>query len=340
MAREKVSARLDPNRAPFEAMRRAFYAQLWDHAAEAIGARVERLEDEYLRVRRGERATFVRRSFVMLDSRLALDIAGHKPLSLRLLAEVGAPGPRHLAFDVADWRRAEGFRRELGRPAVVKPAVGSSAGRGITTGVSSPRALRRAVVRAAAYDRKLLVEEQIPGDSFRLFYLDGDLLDAVRRGPCTVIGDGRRTIDELVKAETKARLTARPFTSMHPLGVDLELRTCLREEGLGLRDVPGAGEPVRVKRVVNQNASRDNHSIRDEVHPDTVAVGARAARALGVRLAGVDLLTTDVSRPLSETGGVVSEVNTTPALHHHYLVANPERAAPVASLLLDRLLSD
>ena len=67
---------------------------------------------------------------------------------------------------------------------------GSSAGSGITTGISDERALRRGILRAAAYDRRLLIEEQIPGDSFRLVFLDGELVDAIRRGPCHVIGDG------------------------------------------------------------------------------------------------------------------------------------------------------
>jgi cyanophycin synthetase len=95
---------------------------------------------------------------------------------------------------------------------------------------------------------------------------------------------------------------------------------------------------VDVKRVVNQNASRDNESIVGTPHPSTVELGRRIVTSLGLELASVDLLTTHVSRPLAETGGVVNEVNTTPGLHHHYLVANPGRAPArdVLELLLER----
>jgi D-alanine-D-alanine ligase-like ATP-grasp enzyme len=61
-------------------------------------------------------------------------------------------------------------------------------------------------------------------------------------------------------------------------------------------------------------------------------------RNLGIQLAGVDVMTTDIAAPLEATGGVIGEVNTMPALHHHYLVREPRRGAPVASLILRSLL--
>jgi hypothetical protein len=63
-------------------------------------------------------------------------------------------------------------------------------------------------------------------------------------------------------------------------------------------------------------------------------------RAVGLRLAGVDVVTTDIGRPLVETGGVVTEVNGGPGLHHHYLVADRADATPVAVPVLEKLLGE
>ena len=63
-----------------------------------------------------------------------------------------------------------------------------------------------------------------------------------------------------------------------------------------------------------------------------------AAACVGLRLAGVDLVTPSLEGSLAETGGVVLEVNCTPGLHHHYLVAEPDRATRVAVPILRRLL--
>ena len=58
-----------------------------------------------------------------------------------------------------------------------------------------------------------------------------------------------------------------------------------------------------------------------------------------MHLAGVDVITPDPSRPLVESGGVINEVNGTPGLHHHYLVADPVAATRVAIPVLERLLN-
>jgi cyanophycin synthetase len=74
------------------------------------------------------------------------------------------------------------------------------------------------------------------------------------------------------------------------------------------------------------------------IAPAVLADAARAASVVGLRLAGVDLITPDAGRPLAETGGAVIEVNADPGLHHHYQVADPETATPVAVRMLERLL--
>jgi cyanophycin synthetase len=164
------------------------------------------------------------------------------------------------------------------------------------------------------------------------------LIDAVRRTSPAVTGDGRSSIRALVAAENVRRCAAQEPLALHPLVVDLEMTQYLRAQGRRLRDVPGAGERVVVKRVVNQNRADENEPVTDRVHATILELGSRIVRSLGIQLAGVDVMTTDISRPLEETGGVIGEVNTMPALHHHYLVRGNRRGAPVASLILRSLL--
>ena len=339
----RASGVLQRDRGPFQALRARFYRELWARASQRVGARANDLGDGLLRLQRSDRWTVVRGSSVALDSQVVLRLAGHKAISLRLFEEAGLPVPRHTTFDLPRLEVAYAFLREIGGPVVVKPAAAGSAGRGVTTGVRTEGQLRRAALRAAAGGRELLVEQQVEGASHRLLYLNGELIDAVRRDPPTVLGDGRSTVRELVRAETNRRLKG-PIVSMHPLRVDAELRRHLALRGLGLRSVVAAGERLAVKRVVNQNAARENVRVLGEVHEDVVRAGREAARALGVALAGVDVLTPDAQRPLAEAGGVVGEVNTTPALHHHVLTADQAGAeAPdvgVPARILEHLLGE
>jgi len=337
-ARAKLGEYAGARSSAFERLRTHFYRALWHDTAAALGATVHDLGDEYLRIVQGSAATIVNRSDVMLDSRLALKVAGHKPLCYRLFAEIGVPVAPHLVFDLSALDEAWKWVQARGTEVVVKPARDGSVGRGVTTGIRTKKELQAASLRAAANGPRLMVEQCHRGESFRLLYLDGRLLDAVHRGPPTVVGDGRSPLKKLVQAENAGRL-AGEISALHPLRVDLEMKNYLRLAGRHLGQVPAAGEVVALKRVVNQNARRDNRSVVGSVHADTIALGSRLVGALGLELAGIDVLTSDISHPLAETGGVVNEVNSTPGLHHHYLLSNLDPSRAVARDVLQYVLA-
>lgn len=119
---------------------------------------------------------------------------------------------------------------------------------------------------------------------------------------------------------------------------DGELRHTLAEQGMSFRTVPREGELVRLKRDVSYNRAEDNQSAAERLCAAIVVAGARAADAVGVRLAGVDIICADPQVPLEESGGVVIEVNTTPGLYYHYM----KRPCPtdVAQMILKRFATD
>src|SRR5439155_20911874 len=88
----------------------------------------------------------------------------------------------------------------------------------------------------------------------------------------------------------------------------------------------------------NDNRIEDTETIREGLAPALVDASRRAASAVGLRVAGVDVITPDASKPLEEAGGVVAEVNGTPGIHHHYHVADAANATPVAVPILERVL--
>ncbi len=61
-----------------------------------------------------------------------------------------------------------------------------------------------------------------------------------------------------------------------------------------------AGERVTIKRVTNESCSSDNETVRFGVCEELVAQAGQAVAALGLRLAGVDAITPDPARPLTE----------------------------------------
>jgi len=315
----------------------ALFERLWGDAAARLGATMRPLGQGFLEIRRGDAVTRLRRNAVMLD-----DIVTYlldKEIGQGLLAEAGLPVPEHLVLGRADAGQVERLLGLSEAGGVVKPAEGFS-GRGVTCGVRTRQELRLAARRARGYADRVLVERMVPGASHRVLLLDGELLDVIVRHPPRVVGDGRSTIAQLIAAENRARVAAGGREGTARLELDLDLVLTLRRTGRALGTVPAADEVVAVKTAVAGNGRRDNERVREPLHPDVLRDCVRAAELLGVRLAGVDLITSDLTRPLAETGGAINEVNTTPSLLHHANVADGRDAPDLAGRILRRLLEN
>jgi D-alanine-D-alanine ligase-like ATP-grasp enzyme len=220
----------------------------------------------------------------------------------------------------------------------VKPAGGTGGGRGVTTGIQTVSHLARASAAAAVYADELLIEEQIAGDNYRLLYLDGKMIDSFIRRLPRVVADGKSSVAALVQQVNEERLRNKSGVSQVLLSVDLDMRRTLAGQGLSLRSVPEKGRVVTLKTVVNENSGADNTTATDMLCRSIVEDGERAVRALCVRFAGIDIVTTDPSVPLAQSGGVILEVNGTPNLYYHY--KKDDGSFPVAVHLLRRLLPE
>jgi cyanophycin synthetase len=330
IANERRLRRLDDDPDP--------YVRIWSDAARELGAEVKVLPDGFVEISTARAWTRVWANLVMLDDAVTLRFALQKGLVNDLLRADGLPVPEGLEFDASDLRAALAFLQSGPVPCVVKPA-GSSGGYGVTSGVSNEAQLMRARLRAARTDRRLMIERQIPGDAYRFLILDGELLDVVRRHPPRVTGDGRSTIEQLITAENRRRIAQRHEAALWPLKVDLDCVLTLEQAGLSLSTVPPAGVTVPVKRVVSQSMMRDNETVREGVAEELVAEAVRAAQLVGLRLAGVDLITPDPGESMAGAGGAILEVNGPPGLNYHYDVADPGNATRVAVPILRKLLS-
>lgn len=314
----------------------AFYRQAWREAAAALGGAYTPLGGEIAEIEVDGFRTRVMENTCEIDGPVTLAVLADKPLTYRVLAGQGIPVPRHVTFSACGIESAAKFLAESERDCVVKPASGTGGGRGVTTGVRTGLHLWRAAAAASVYGDELLIEEQVAGDNYRLLYLDGEMVDAfVRRLP-VVTGDGRSTIRRLLRRANDDRLRQGFGASQVLLTADMDMRRTLARQGLSFGSVPAAGREVALKTVVNENLGSDNAAASDVLCPAIIEQGALAVRALGVRLAGVDIITPDPSVPLAAAGGVMLEVNAPPNFYYHYHKSGGR--FPVALHVLRRLI--
>jgi cyanophycin synthetase len=316
--------------------RSRFYTELWRDAASKCGASIEALGDEILEIRLGHDYTRVQQNTTAIDQAIAVAVSKSKPLVHRILAKKRLRTPTYCEFTLDEIAKAASFVENTARGCVVKPANGGG-GQGVTTGVIGKLDLVRAAAHAAVYSPDLMVEQQVPGDVYRLLYFDGLLIDAVLRRPPTLISDGKSTIRELIRLENETRLEAGPNLAHALIVIDTDMRSTLAKQGFTLSSVPAKGVVMTLKTVINDNSQRDNFAAKHLLCKSIIEDGAVAAEAVGVRLAGIDVITPDPGVPLAESGGVILEVNTTPSYHHHYY--KRDGGYPVAAHLLPYLLA-
>lgn len=348
LVRSALRAKLSSSARAVRARRDAFHRDLWlaaaqrlDLPARATGGSEVTVELAPDRSGFGARQFSISRAGSTIEDADALERAGDKVLMARRLAAHGIPVPEHVVVSLDRLADAHRFLDRVGT-VVVKPARDTSAGRGVTTSVRDAAALRDAAVAAAAAAARagrtsrsgslparlrakyrevaevpLLVERQVPGANYRLLYLDGELVDAVRRAVPTVVGDGASTVRGLVLRCAAERGADPVERGGDVVTIDEDMRLTLAQQGLALDSVPDAGDVVVLKTAVNEGAIADQAPARDALCSDVIEQGARAARLVGGRLVGVDVITPDPAQPLNAVGGCVLEVNTTPGLAYH-----------------------
>ncbi|MCA1938145.1 MAG: acetate--CoA ligase family protein, partial [Dechloromonas sp.] len=230
-------------------------------------------------------------------SAIAETISRDKDLTKDLISSVGVPVPEGREVDSAD--DAVDAAEDIGYPVVVKPTDGNH-GRGVFIDLVTPEAVRKAYPIAAEEGSGVLVERSIQGIEHRLLIVGGKLVAANRSDLITVSGDGKSTVQQLIDSQINTD-PRRGETELHPLSIiriDTAAKIELERQGLTGDSVPAAGREVLIQR--NANHAFD---CTDDVHPETAAVAALAARVVGLDIAGIDLVCQDVSKPLAEQGG-------------------------------------
>ncbi len=323
-------------------LRQKFFKELWPKTAADIGASIKELGNGFYQVEKEGKSTFVKQSGLNLDPSVSLLLADDKAVGHHLLTPLieGYKPPPFIEFNLNNLGSVLHFLRAKSNPIVIKPASGTGAGMGITTGITTKSQLFWALVKAKAYSSEFLAEEQVSKNSYRLLFFNKKLIHVVRRDPPVIIGDGNHSILRLVELENEKRLKGNPITSLNPLEIDLEAKLYLESQNLYPGSVPAKGERIILKRVVNQNSATENHIEQGAPHPSIIKLGEQIADILQIKLFGLDLLATNLQQDLKESGAITTDINAGPGLHHHYLVANPDPDYSVAAILLQGTLDN
>ncbi len=267
-------------------------------------------------------------------SSIALELACDKEDTKFLLEQAEVPVPK------GDIVRTEVGLKEaverIGYPLVVKPVDGNH-GRGITANIKDWDTAVLAFAAAKEVSKTIIVEKYITGEDYRLLVINYKLVAAALRKPAHVIGDGKSTIQQLIDEVNKDPRRGYGHEKMLTMiSIDAMTEKILTKKELTLESIIPAGERLDLKDTANLSTGGTASDVTDIVHPYNVFMAERIARIIGLDICGIDVMTSDISIPVTETGGAVLEVNAGPGLRMH-LDPTDGLARNVAAPIIDML---
>ncbi|GAB3194126.1 hypothetical protein GCM10027061_28140 [Nesterenkonia suensis] len=246
-----------------------------------------------------------------LSSAVSLALCTHKEATRLQLQRAGIPVPQGRTFAQGDFATAKSFAERIGYPVVVKPAMGVR-GIGVVAGIQDAAQLDAAFTlmsgsKLGAQD--FIVEKHVNGQDYRIVVIGDQVVAAILREPASVLGDGKRTVAELMIDKNVAR-RRNPHLWARPAKYDEAARYELEKAGLSLDSVPAEGQRVQLANTCSLSQGGDSIDVLDEMHPSIVDACVRTVQAIpGLVYCGVDFLLEDHRLPLDEQDAGICELN-------------------------------
>ncbi len=265
---------------------------------------------------------------------IAVEIASDKEETNKILRDAGLPVP--VQYDVYSERNAIRAARRIGFPVVIKP-YNANHGRGVSIGLKSDEEVTTAFEKAREHSRCVLVESYLPGFDHRMLVINGELIAVAKRVPGHVVGDGTHTIAELIEIVNQdPRRGVGHEKVLTRLELDHQALRLMEAANYTAETVLVEGEVFYLRSTGNLSTGGTAIDMTDSCHPDNREMAIRAAKTIGLDVAGVDFLTPDITRSYKDVGGGICEVNAAPGFRMHIA---PSEGTPrnVASKVVDML---
>ena len=206
------------------------------------------------------------------------------------------------------------YAQKLWLPVIVKPNNLSQGA--LVHKVDSPEEYRRVAEEIFERTNVMIIERFHSGSDYRVVVFDGEVISAYMRIPLNIMGDGKSTIHELLH-EKQVQFTASLRDTIIEKS-DSRILTKLEKQGHDFDSIIPQGKRIFLLDNANLSTGGDSVDVTKTIHPEFARLAARITADMGLRLCGVDFMTQDLTRPLSENQDyIVLEINGAPGLDNY-----------------------
>lgn len=204
------------------------------------------------------------------------------------------------------------YAKALGFPVILKPNNLSQGT--LVTKIYNKREYYTAAKKILRITSVMLVQRFYSGHDYRIVVLDDEVISAYQRIPLFVIGDGKSSIRKLASRKQKYYQKIDRDTEIDL--DDFRIQQKLKRQRLNLDSILNRGDKVYLLDNANLSTGGDAIDVTDGIHPDFKRLAVNITRDMGLRMCGVDIITSDnISVPMKDY--VVIEINSAPGLDNY-----------------------
>lgn len=251
------------------------------------------------------------RSTTGFDSAIGAKLAQNKILTTNLLRDAGLPAPQNKL--VTRKKDALTIALELGFPVVVKPSD-QDRGEGITININDKESLYYAfdIAKKLSKSKKVIIEKQVAGICHRIFIANGKILYAVKRLPKGVYSDGKNTIRKIIENENEKERLSPPWLKTRMFPMDNIALSYIEKSGFTVNDIPEKGIFIPLRDIESTKWGGTDEDVTKSIHETNIDIAIKSASLFGLHVAGVDIISSDISRPYNENRAIINEINFSP----------------------------
>ncbi len=228
------------------------------------------------------------------------------------LSKHDIPVPVYFKLSPFGFRRLGYVFSKFKTPVIVKPQLGSR-GRHTITNISSLPHFIESVAVVRQISSHIVVEEHLDGYVCRATLVNGVLAGFYTAQASSVIGNGEKTIRELIEDKDKYRNARVEKVRLGP-----ELYAHIKRSGFSIDDVL----PNKVSLILSHRMGRmfggTTKEMIDDIHPSFIPILEKAARIVGLPVIGFDCVIPDPTKEADKQRWGIIECNTLPFIDLHY----------------------
>lgn len=251
------------------------------------------------------------RSATLQDSAIGASITNDKYNCIQQLKAAGIPTPISQRVRSAD--EAKEAAAKLGFPVVLKPS-NLDRGEGVFVDVHTNKGIETAIAEIQKLSQRIIIENRVQGICHRLLVFRDEVVFAFARHPLSVVGDGKSNIARLISVNADNQKNKAPHLRKTISRLDSEAQAQLDLLGFCSKTVLNKGQIAHLRPFQSLISGGHNEILTTSVHPANAEIACRAARMFDLEVAGIDLISTDITVPWYENDAAINEVNFQPQI--------------------------